>query len=938
VTALTQPWHDVVFAGQGSVFKVFDRSSTEVIYADAIFVDQAIHGLAHQSINSDTLLLLAWGGRSICFCHVSREQSNKSKTGYNLYVDHKSVVKISDWIFDIAFRPAVGGRLASSWEAVAVTAHNELLELRSRREQIGYDKNTSTIVTEKLFSGPKCGLYSATLQWLSLNLLLVVSGTAFGEIVVWSMKLEDTVVDARRHHVFTGHEGSIFGVRVSDEISVADGANMRLLASCSDDRTIRIWNISDLQNGTVLSKKGAIDNERESSRTTGFLNYVSEEAAAESSKLCVATGMGHLSRIWDIRFAIERGLRKDDGYICSVVSVGEDATCQTWHLKHNFAAGNQACQLMQVASNNLHDGKNLWSMSVAHESTQSCILTGGADGKIVEHSSLEQHTESKDDHLTMSEWTIDDALKHVLLAEAKDEQRSESSAGHVAANSSRKKDKQDSFRSFAAIGISQLLITTNEGLVLLATNVSTGQWTWKRLAQFDDLKGYSVACHLVAEPFEYVFFGDARGTIYYYHSFFETIKVLSKIEGKITKLMAEILPSRTHEYMSIVVTRQGGYPPVQLRINLGFGGSISLASTKTFSKWSPDFPQITSAVVATHDSVEKGLIIGCRNGTIYSYSNVEAPGKREFDFELPLSHGKEAVTAMSWLAHRGHQNNIWSPSFGWLFSVGRDGTLVIHNWEGNYTDPVLVHRLSLSFGPNLEGISIDPITLDVCVWGFTSKYFILQNVSALENVVSVECGGAHRVWNFAPFEVLWDGMSRGLFAWIKAMRLNLASVNGSSHKVLQSGSHGREIKTCAVAPAIIHRGLGPLVATGAEDTDITISYFADWHVGQAQLKRLVVLQKHVTGVQSLHWSSDGNFLFSCGGFEEFFVWHLRSIPGISIGVVCESKLPHETLDAELRITDFSVCDVATRERSSLGDEHWVFLISMVYSDSSIRVC
>ena len=925
MTALSQPWPDIIFAGQGSSLKIYDRASTQLIHYERIFASQAIHGFAfRKSADDASITLLAWGGRRHFACEVIREESSKSEVGYKIYVKKKTVVKTSDWIFDIAFQPEATSATARTWTAVLVNAHNEVFEVTGHSSSEGLSGASPSVTLQKLFSGPRCGLYSATLRWLSAEHVLIISGTAFGEIVVWSLTRSREIVEARRHYVFTGHEGSIFGVAVSDELRLPDGVKKRLLASCSDDRTIRVWDVSDLDSGLVLAKDDIRDSERDASRTTGFLNYVSEEAAAASSQLCLAVGMGHLSRIWDVRFAREEAEQASTDYICSIVSVGEDATCQKWHLINSGAR----FSLEHIASNAFHEGKNIWSMSVTRDSERLCILSGGADGKIVEHHSLSKSSPSQASHLQISEWDIERTLQ--ALETTSDGQ--DMNAIHTIP----RKGKADSFRSFAAIGTSQLLITTNEGLILLATCSSTGEWSWKQIAEFEGLKGYSVASHLVAEPFEYVFFGDARGNIYYYHSFFEGIKRLTSIDGKITKLIAEILPSRTNEYMSIVVTRHGGHPPLQLRIQLGTGGTIRLASTKEFAKWKPDSPQITSAVIATHESAEKGLIIGCRNGTIYSYSRLESSEKREFDSELPLSHGKEAVTAMSWLPDTTNRN-MWNPSFGWLFSVGRDGTLAIHHFNGYYRDPVLVHRLTLSFGPNLEGIAIDPSTLDVSVWGFTSRYFMCQNVSAQQDTVTIECGGAHRIWNFAPFERSSDGQLGGLFAWIKAMKLNLAKVNGTSHKIIQYGGHGREIKSCVAASTSIRPNLGPLVATGAEDTNITISYFADWHAGQSQLKQIAVLRKHVTGVQSLHWSSDGHFLFSCGGFEEFYVWKLRPVPGVSIGIVCDSKCPLENADSELRITDFAVRDVVVRERSHLDDEQWVFLISMIYSDSSIKV-
>jgi WD40 repeat protein len=932
VTALTLAFNAIVFAGQGPYLKVYARASSELLWITRIFATQAIHGFAQTPRDANSgLSLLVWGGRSVCYCEVTVEESNKSRLGITVSITRKQVIRTRDWVFDATFRSRKGESLEPVTCAVIVTAHNELLELKVLDRDRSHGDGSALLQLNALFSGPRCGLYSASLSWLSPTQLLIASGTVFGEIVIWSLNSDGSSIEARRNYIFTGHEGSIFGVRISDKTALDDGTELRLLASCSDDRTIRIWNISDLSRGIKLDGEDLSEVERDSSRTTGFLNYVSEEAVTASKDLCVAVDMGHLSRIWDIRFAIER---QDKGYISTIISVGEDATCQKWDLSYT-GLEQTTFALSHIASNGYHEGKSIWSLATSDVSACPLVFTGGSDGKIVQHSSLVAGHTTETQHLQLSEWVIEDCLSALGNQDSPEMPITESRNGEISRTQpklTKGKEKQDCFRSFACIGDSQLLLTTNDGLVLLATCTGAKQWAWKRIGSFGGLKGYSVACRLTAEPFEYVFFGDGRGNIYYYHSFFEEIKILTNIDGKVTKLMAEILPPKTHEYMSIVVTRHGGLPPVQLRVNLGTAGNLHVSTTKVFANWKEDSAPITSSCVVIHDSVEKGLIVGCRDGTIYSYSQPASASKREFDFELPFSHGKEAVTALVWKSHKGVQYNIWDPTFGWLFSVGRDGTLAVHFFPGYYENPYLVHRLALSFGPNLEGLAIDPHTSDVSVWGFTSKFFVCHNVSAMQDVVTVECGGAHRIWTFGPFEA-----STGLFAWVKASKLNVAIVNSASHEVMQSGGHGREIKACAVAPKSIVPGLGPLIATGSEDTNIAICYYADWHGSQKELKPLSVLRKHVTGIQALHWSSDGNFLFSSGGFEEFYVWHLRAVPAVTVGIVCESKCPLDSADSELRITDFAVRDISVCERMSRGDWMWVFLISMVYSNSSIKV-
>ena len=52
---------------------------------------------------------------------------------------------------------------------------------------------------------------------------------------------------SRIHQVFLGHEGSIFDVRISKELQRGCCGNLkRVIASCSDDRTIRLWDVSNV--------------------------------------------------------------------------------------------------------------------------------------------------------------------------------------------------------------------------------------------------------------------------------------------------------------------------------------------------------------------------------------------------------------------------------------------------------------------------------------------------------------------------------------------------------------------------------------------------------------------------------------------------------------------------------------------------------------------
>ncbi|KAK5003362.1 hypothetical protein LTR28_010261 [Elasticomyces elasticus] len=185
------------------------------------------------------------------------------------------------------------------------------------------------------------------------------------------------------------------------------------------------------------------------------------------------------------------------------------------------------------------------------------------------------------------------------------------------------------------------------------------------------------------------------------------------------------------------------------------------------------------------------------------------------------------------------------------------------------------------------------------------------------------------------------------FVWTKASELYVRTSQVQSHKetLIQSGSHGREIKAAAVSSAVDGR---TLIATGAEDTDIKIfelehgsvrghrTYQASNtpHNNHMSFRCIRTIRKHNTGIQHLQWSEDGRYLFSSGGFEEFFVWRVTiGVPILDVGVLCLAMCPTDSDVPDLRVMHFT----AVALTKSLDEVEDAFLISMIYSDSTIKV-
>lgn len=340
------------------------------------------------------------------------------------------------------------------------------------------------------------------------------------------------------------------------------------------------------------------------------------------------------------------------------------------------------------------------------------------------------------------------------------------------------------------------------------------------------------------------------------------------------------------------------------------------------------------------------LIIGFRNGAlaVYHLSHNVALGSPE----LTKSdvHGRETVSAMKTIPL---QHPSGTPSSIYFVSAGRDGKYAVHKLQltkqlftmgttcqvqesSAQMSLQTVHTCNLPFGPNIEGISFDGESQELLVWGFCGKLFVVWNDSLKVEVTSVECGGAHRNWAYLPLKNTKGG---GNLVWTKASSLNIFLQSQPSHKVLRYGGHGREIKAISLSPPI--KGYnGPssqYLATGAEDT--TIRVFKSTREDELYAKddqRPTVLSDHTTGIQKLRWSSDGRFLFSAAGREEFFVWQMQVVPCFGLGAFCLSKCPPVTDSGDLRIMDFDIIDVLKGREKTTG-----YIVGAVYSNSSLRV-
>lgn len=852
VTALSFHSDHVLLTGEGPLLSAYDVDSKKRLATTLVFEGQAIHGIIK---DPSTGTVIVYGGSLVAISLVAQDEDN------GLTLNISGVTDTGDWILDAAFLPSNEG--SGELHATLITAHNSVVQCSISQATDSTAK--ARITTETLVPGSNCILYCAHISWLSVSQCLIASGTAFGDIIVWSYHVPDpqdsTSSSCQTHFTFSAHEGSVFGVQISAP-DMLDGCQ-RLLASCSDDRTVKVWDVSDLtvQSPTLI----------EIQRDTGFGSK--EESNAQAPPL-LAKAMGHISRIWSVRFVSKNG--GDLG----VVSFGEDATRISWDLQRRVeVAGAQTYALEQAHTDSLHSGKNIWATAMDGDN----CATGGADGSIA----------------------IMPAQAKVPAIFSFDKANSRYSP------EGERSTKKDIFTSYAFVGADTLVATTANGRIVTATLLPDGTSDVQSHGDYDSIRSFS----MVTGTVDHVFIAGIGGSVYMWAAHTKSVTPLATVSGK----TAGLFISKT---MGALEEKASGVPTL-LTTSVG-SSTAELYAVRVEEDqhnhgcrhWTLDLGTlvVTSFVLMKLGNIVYAML-GARNGALAVYEIPIDSAEAALSAAQTIDdvHGKDAITCLHWRPTTDNDKVA-----GYMFSTGRDGRFAIHQITGHDGPPVfsLVHQLELPFGPNIEGLSFLPSD-QLRVWGFKSKHFVVHDIISQQDVMTVECGGAHRNWAFEPSE------NGGTLVWTKASQVFRTTQTVLPHHSINSGGHGREIKALAVSDGKVQ-----LIATGAEDTDIKIFTYDSAH----KLRCLQTLRKHVAGIQHLEFSSDGSYLFSSGGFEEFFVWRItHNLPIVSVGVVCESKHPNSGT-SDLRIMGFSVA-----ASHAYGASAASFGVSMVYSDSTVKL-
>ncbi|KAK4128882.1 hypothetical protein N657DRAFT_686337 [Parathielavia appendiculata] len=1019
ITALAfyelRPERVLLLAGEDTWLKVYDVETSQLLGQLNIFSSQPIHGIhisqpkAHPSRSSGILI---WGGHSVALL----PHSSLTSLIAGQPTPQPTESRTPDWIYDGILFPSDSDSnpsLLSNPTGALVTARNEILPFSFPPKAA--PKEHHHLLFGPLTSPSRPILYSANLALLTPDTVLVAGGTVFGEIIVWKYHVDGftkpgfgTGSAAAREgcqwellYVFTGHEGSIFGVSISPEVEGIGGrrgVGGRLLVSCSDDRTVRVWDITEWEgklaaDGSESMVKVDLDEARETGfGGSGSENSETRRANREDGARCVAVAMGHVSRIWHVKFGRwMRALGKVE-----VLSFGEDCSRQRWELDVDLEwwcggrslSERRAGSLRHRGASTCHSGKNIWSVAVLDRGdSEPLVATGGADGKIVisgRHSGSSGADYYQDLDLTLS---LNEVLRSVPQP----------------ARAPETKDTKHAFQRYAFLS-DTVMATTASGRLFLATMGDTLSWQEAALPEaiIADLKPYNVVKSPARDT---VLLGSASGKVYLVRK--DEVRAIATLPAKVSDIiLLDNAPSHalTEQPWSVIINVLG----LDHALLLQFDPSTNTCTIDSRKIRLPEHCILTAA--ALYDGT---LILGSRTGSLTACTVDAKTGDLVPAVSRKDCKTRDAITCIVPIP-------VAASQFSFLATC-RDGKYRIYTLSLTASVSfTLQHEISPPLN-TLEGAffttpSPAPTSTtphkksELILQGFHGPNFLTYNDSTRSILSSIPCGGAHR-----PFATLCSLSNPGRmrFVFSKAGDLRVVSQSAEGEKVLRSGGHGREIKSvassyfCTSTPPYRLPITSPeadigfstpstadegeiLVATAAEDTTIRIwrhPYRPEDTASAAnqntslttKMDCLAIVQGHSAGIQTLRFFSPaprppnpGNlnsnssstrpaYLLSSAGSEELFLWRISRIDSPvydALAVVREAVWDDQSPDRDLRIVDFDVAawsrcqspsprreqdrdqDVASDseknyDRNDDGNEEGM-VITMVLSDSNVR--
>lgn len=677
--------------------------------------------------------------------------------------------------------------------SAAFKDENELLLLNSHNTIYQIDTTTFEFV-DKIHCDEKSILYSGSIRILDDGRILIAAGTVMTGVIVWDLNTKTILYNLKEH------EGSIFGVEI-DETG-------NYLISCSDDRSVKLYNFNT---GNVL-----------------------------------ATGWGHASRIWQLKFF------KDQSSI-KILSAGEDCTLRYW----KYEPENEL--LIQTALHeNAHSGKHIWSADI-DDTDLLLSVTGGADGRIRLHD-----LQLKKSH---AEYSIE-------LIESQASVKFE------------KKETINQLIELPTIGLNVILTSRGKILVLVQEantfyEVDLEEKEREVFINFGIMKAF--------KEIDTVVICSRKGDLLFLE-FSKVVKQPTKLwirdEYLSGSMVTNMLIESNNDIYYVMLDSPNPKIPFIL-YQLKYSNSIQLIKTQKLVQPNQSFTTTTMIL----DKANNWLIFGSRYVSMAVYDlNHESESVELKLLSKKISPG-DAITSVSIINSKIDLVTL-------LITV-RDGVYMIlqlSKLEDGFLKFEIVHQNKLSRG-FVEGGYFDGN--DLILIGFRSSSFYIWNETKQIELASELCGGSHRLWELFRY----GNNSNFKFAYIKKSYLHISSFNERFHNqdygLINAGTHGREIRDVTISPVI--KNNSRYLMTASEDTTVRLSSLDV----SGKIYNHWSMNAHVSGLQKIRFI-DETYIASSAANEEFIIWKLEHIDSKIPVLKPFCKLLPSSDIPDLRIMDFDV--------------------------------